>query len=246
MTVQIRIGIGGWTFGSWRGVFYPNGLAQKRELEFASRVLTSIEINGTYYSAFKPESWRKWRDETPNDFVFAVKASRYCTNRKIFADAGTAIDRFLDQGLTELGRKLGSINWQFPATKKFAPADISAFLSLLPKRRDGIVLQHAVEVRHRSFAAPEFYDLAREHGVAIVNACGDEFPEIDVATAMFTYARLMSSREELETGVTEAEVEMMATQVRSWSKRGDVFVYFIAGAKIRNPAAAQILLRKRG
>lgn len=246
MTAQIRIGIGGWTFEPWRGVFYPKGLAQKRELEFASRLLTSIEINGTYYSTFKSESWRKWRDETPDDFVFAVKASRYCTNRKILADAGTAIDRFLDQGLTELGRKLGPINWQLPSSKKFDPADTAAFLSLLPTQRDGVALRHAVEVRHGSFATPAFYDLARNHGVAIVSARGDDFPEIDVATADFTYARLMSSHEELEAGVTDAEVEEIATQVQSWSKHGDVFAYFIAGAKVRNPAAAQSLLRKLG
>ena len=244
MTAQIRIGIGGWTFEPWRGVFYPKGLAQKRELEFASRALSSIEINGTYYSTFKPESWRKWRDETPDDFVFAVKASRYCTNRKVLADAGNAIDRFLDQGLTELGRKLGPINWQLAPTKKFDPADIAMFLSLLPSQRDGIALRHAVEVRHSSFAASEFYDLARKHGVAIVSARGDDFPEIDVATANFTYARLMSSREELKAGVSKAELKAIATQVRSWSKRGDVFAYFIASAKIRNPAAAQSLLRE--
>lgn len=244
MVGRIRIGIGGWTFEPWRGVFYPKGLAQKRELEFASRVLTTIEINGTYYSTFKPDSWRKWRGETPDDFVFAVKASRFCTNRKVLADAGPAIDRFLDQGLTELGSKLGPINWQLPLTKKFDLADVAGFLSLLPTQRSGIALRHAVEVRHGSFAAPEFYNLARKHGVAIVRARGDGFPEINAATADFTYARLMESREELEAGVTDAEVEAIAKQVRSWSKRGDVFAYFIAGAKIRNPAAAQSLLRK--
>ena len=181
---------------------------------------------------------------TPDDFVFAVTASRYCTNRKVLADAGTAIDRFLDQGLTELGSKLGPVNWQLPSTKKFDPADIAEFLSLLPTQRDGIALRHAVEVRHGSFAAPEFCDLARKHRVAIVSARGDDLPEIDVATAEFTYARFMSSREELETGVSDAEVEAIAAQVQSWSKRGDVFAYFISGAKIRNPAASRSLLRK--
>lgn len=133
-----------------------------------------------------------------------------------------------------------------PLTKKFDPTDIAAFLSLLPTKRDGIALRHAVEVRHVSFATPEFYDLARKHGVAIVNARSDDFPEIDEVTADFTYARLMSSREELETGVTDAEVKMMARQVRNWSKRGDVFAYFISGAKVRNPAAAELLIRKLG
>jgi len=243
----IRVGIGGWTFEPWRGVFYPAGLTHKRELEFASRALTSIEINGTYYSTFKPASWKKWRDETPDDFVFAVKASRYCTNRKVLGQAGEAIDRFVSQGLTELGQKLGPINWQFMATKKFEPEDFAAFLALLPKEKDGIALRHAVEVRHLSFATPAFYDLARRHGVAIVCAKDDDdepFPEIDEPTAGFTYARLMSSSEDEETGVSNQELSSIAKRVKSWAKRGDVFAYFIAGAKVRNPAAARALIEK--
>lgn len=244
MPGRLRIGIGGWTFEPWRGVFYPENLAQKRELEFASRALTSIEINGTYYSTFKPDSWRKWRDETPDDFVFSVKASRYCTNRKVLAEAGPSIERFISQGLTELGPKLGPINWQFMATKKFDKQDFAAFLKLLPKSADGIALRHAIEVRNDSFATTEFYDLARAHNVAIVYAKDDEFPEIDQPTAGFTYARLMSAQEELKTGVTDQELNSFASQARAWSKRGDVFVYFIAGAKVRNPAAAQALIKK--
>ena len=194
MPHRIRIGIGGWTFEPWRGVFYPEGLPHKRELEFASRALTSIEINGTYYSTFKPDSWRKWRDETPDDFVFAVKGSRFCTNRKVLASAGESVARFVGQGLTELGEKLGPINWQFMATKKFDPEDFGAFLTLLPREKDGLALRHAVEVRHPSFADQHFYDLARKHDVAIVYAKDEDFPEIDEATAGFTYARLMASR----------------------------------------------------
>ncbi len=243
---QIRVGVGGWTFEPWRGVFYPDGLTQKRELEFASRALTSIEINGTYYSTFKPDSWLKWRDETPDDFVFAVKASRYCTNRKVLAEAGPAIAKFLDQGLTELGPKLGPISWQFATTKKFEPEDFGAFLRLLPKERHGIGLRHALEVRHASFAVPEFHALARRHDMAIVYAHGDDFPEIDVPTADFTYARLMSSQEELEQGLTTQDVRSWAKQAQAWSKRGDVFVYFIAGAKVRNPATAQALIAELG
>lgn len=246
MVGQIRAGIGGWTFEPWRGVFYPVGLAQKRELEFASRALTSIEINGTYYSTFKPENWRKWRGETPDDFVFAVKASRYCTNRKRLAEAGPAIDRFLSQGLTELGDKLGPINWQFAATKKFESKDFAEFLSLLPKERDGVALRHGLEVRHSSFNTSSFYDLARRHGAAIVYANGEGFPEIDEATSDFTYARFMSSREDLDDGVTGGDLRQIAEQARSWAKRGNVFVYFIAGAKVRNPAAAQSLIREIG
>ena len=143
MAGAIRIGIGGWTFEPWRGVFYPEGLTHKRELEFASRALTSIEINGTYYSTFKPDSWRKWRDETPDDFVFAVKGSRFCTNRRVLADAAESVAKFMGQGLSQLGAKLGPINWQFMATKKFDGQDFGAFLALLPREKDGIALRHA-------------------------------------------------------------------------------------------------------
>ena len=131
MTGTIRVGIGGWTYEPWRGVFYPDKLSQKKELEYASSKLTSIEINGTYYSTFKPDSWMKWRDETPDGFVFAVKASRYCTNRKILSEMGESMERFLGQGLSALGDKLGPINWQFMGTKKFDPVDFEGFLKLL-------------------------------------------------------------------------------------------------------------------
>jgi len=246
MPGKIRIGIGGWTFASWRGVFYPKDLTHKRELEFASRALTSIEINGTFYSTFKPASWQKWRDETPDDFVFAVKGSRFVTNRKILASAAASIGVFMAQGLTTLGKKLGPINWQFATSKKFEPDDFAAFLALLPKEKDGLALRHAVEVRNQSFATPAFYELAAKHGVAIVYAEDEEFPKIDQPTAGFAYARLMSSREKLKAGVTGPELDRLARQFRVWAKRGDVFAYFISGAKVRNPAAAQALIKKLG
>ena len=246
MAGRIRVGIGGWTFEPWRGVFFPDGLSQKRELEFASRALTAIEINGTYYSTFKPDSWRKWHDETPDDFVFAVKASRFCTNRKVLADAGESVGKFLDQGLTALGPKLGPINWQFMATKKFDAADFGAFLKLLPPEKDGLRLRHAVEVRSPSFQTPAFYDLARAAGVAIVHAQDEDFPRIDEATADFTYARFMATAEDNPEGVTEAERAALAKQAKAWAKRGDVFAFFISGAKVRNPAAAQALIRTLG
>ena len=246
MTGKIRVGVGGWTFEPWRGTFYPAGLVHKRELEFASRALGSIEINGTYYATFKPERWRKWRDETPDGFVFAVKASRYCTNRTILAGAAESVARFMAQGLTGLGAKLGPINWQFMAGKKFEPDDFAAFLALLPKEQDGLALRHAVEVRHVSFATPAFYDLAAKHGVAIVYARDENFPEIDQPTADFTYARLMATREDLKTGATDAELAGFVRQTRAWAKRGAVFAYFISGAKLRNPAAAQALIEKLG
>ena len=247
MTHPIRVGVGGWTYEPWRGVFYPADLTQKRELEFASRALTSIEINGTYYSTFKPDSWIKWRDETPDDFVFSVKASRYCTNRKVLSEMGESMARFLGQGLSALGDKLGPINWQFMATKKFHPVDFEGFLKLLHAGRSGVRLRHALEVRHPSFDTQQFYDLAAKYGCAIVYAEDDEeptWPRIDQPTADFTYARLMSSKPDEPTGMTSDELDRIAQQTRTWAKRGDVFAYFIAGAKERNPAAAMALIEK--
>ena len=244
MAGKIHIGIGGWTFEPWRGVFYPDGLTHKRELEYASRQLTSIEINGTFYSSFKPASWIKWREETPEGFVFAMKASRFCTNRRVLAEAGESIRRYVNQGLVELRDRLGPINWQFAGTKKFDPEDIAAFLELLPREVAGTKLRHAIEVRSDSFKDPRFYDLARKHKVAIVFADDDKFPAIDKPTADFTYARLMRTEEDVPTGYKPAAIGKWAKKAREWARRGDVFVYFISGAKVRAPAAAQALIRK--
>lgn len=246
MPGKIHIGVGGWTFEPWRGVFYPQGLPHKRELDFASRKLTSIEINGTYYSTFKPESWTKWHDETPDGFMFSMKASRFCTNRKQLASAGDAVARYIGQGLALLGDKLGPINWQFMATKQFDPEDLQLFLELLPREVDGRPLRHALEVRHPSFKDARFYDLARRHNVAIVFADSDEFPAIDEPTADFTYARLMRSTDTVETGYKPADLTRWAKRAKTWAKRGDVFLYFISGAKVRNPAAAQALIARLG
>jgi uncharacterized protein YecE (DUF72 family) len=244
MAGNIYVGVGGWTYEPWRGPFYPEGLSQKKELEYASRRLTSIEINGTYYSTFKRDSWEKWAAETPDGFRFAVKGSRFCTNRRVLSDEASAqsIGKFVGQGLSALDDKLGPLNWQFMATKKFDPEDFEGFLKLLPKEVDGLRLRHALEVRHPSFACEQFYDLARKYGAAIVYALDEDFPEIDVETADFAYARVMSSREELETGVTPEELEAYAKQARGWARRGDAYVYFISGAKVRNPAAALALI----
>jgi uncharacterized protein YecE (DUF72 family) len=246
MTGKIHIGIGGWTYEPWRGVFYPDDLPQKRELEFASRRLTSIEINGTYYSTFKPASWTKWREETPDGFVFSVKASRYCTNRRELASANESVVRFIAQGLSELRDRLGPVNWQFMGTKKFDAEDFEGFLKLLPRDVGGLPLRHALEVRHKSFEDKRFYDLARKYNAAIVFADEENFPAIDEPTADFTYARLMRSKEDVETGYTGAEIDGWAKRARVWAKRGDVFVYFIAGAKERAPAAAQALIARVG
>jgi uncharacterized protein YecE (DUF72 family) len=244
VTGKIYVGIGGWTFEPWRGTFYPDRLPHKRELEFASRKLTSIEINCTYYSTFKPEIWTRWRDETPEGFVFSMKASRFCTNRKQLATATEAVTRFVGQGLQTLGDKLGPINWQFMATKQFDAEDIQSFLALLPREIDGRPLRHALEVRHPSFNDPSFFSLARRHNVAIVFADSDEFPAIDEQTADFTYARLMRTQEKPATGYSSAALTRWSKRAKTWAKRGDVFVYFISGAKVRAPAAAQALIAR--
>jgi uncharacterized protein YecE (DUF72 family) len=244
MAGQIYVGVGGWTFEPWRGAFYPDDLPHKRELEYASRKLTSIEINGTYYSSFKPTSWAKWRADTPDGFVFALKASRFCTNRRVLAEAGESIERYVNQGLVELGDRLGPINWQFMATKKFDPEDFEAFLRLLPPKAGKLPLRHALEVRHESFRDPRFYDLARKYKAAIVYAQDEDFPEIDEPTTDFTYARLMGSIEKLKAGFKPADLDKWAERAKAWASRGDVFLYFISGAKVRNPAAAQALIER--
>jgi len=248
MAGRIYVGVGGWTYEPWRGPFYPQGLSQKKELEYASRQLTAIEINGTYYSTFKRDSWEKWAAETPDGFRFSVKGSRFCTNRKVLGDEKSAesIAKFVGQGIAALGDKLGPLNWQFMATKKFEPEDFEGFLKLLPKEVEGRPLKHALEVRNPTFQTEQFYDLARKYGCAIVYALDEDFPEIDVETADFAYARVMSSREDLEAGVTPEELDAYAKQARRWAERGDAYVYFISGAKVRNPAAARALIQVLG
>lgn len=242
---SIRAGIGGWTFEPWRGTFYPEGLPQARELEYAGQHLTAIEINGTFYRTQAPASFVKWRDAVPESFVFSVKASRFCTNRKVLAEAGESIGKFLGQGLTELGGKLGPILWQLAATKKFDPDDMAAFLALLPAQQDGLPLRHALEARHESFDDPAFFEMARRHNVAVVFADSAKYPKFDEQTADFTYARLQNTREDVPTGYTDAELDGWAKQVQGWAKGGrDVFAFFISGAKVRAPAAAQALIAR--
>jgi len=244
-TPSIRIGIGGWTFEPWRGVFYPEGLAQRRELDYAASKLTSIEINGTYYGSQKPDSFKKWHDETPENFVFSLKASRFCTNRRVLAEAGPSIEKFVTSGLLELKDKLGPINWQFMGTKKFDPEDFSAFLSLLPKSVEGRTLRHAVEVRHESFRDPAFYELARKHEVAIILGADSDYPEIDEPTASFAYARIMGTKEDQPKGYSEADLDQWAKRAKGWAADGrEVFLYVISGAKQHNPAAAMALIER--
>jgi uncharacterized protein YecE (DUF72 family) len=245
-TGSIHVGIGGWTYEPWRGGrFYPVGLPQAKELEYAGQQLTGIEINGTYYSLQKPATFAKWRDAVPDGFVFTLKASRYCVNRKVLGEAGEAIAKFVGQGLTELGDKLGPINWQLADTKRFDPDDMAAFLALLPAEHAGVKLRHAIEARHESFGAHAFFELARKAGVAVVRADSDKFAVFEEQTADFDYLRLQRTRADVETGYPAEELGAWAERVRDWAGKGrDVFVFFIAGAKERAPDSAKALLAR--
>lgn len=244
---QIRVGVGGWTYEPWRGTFYPDKWPQAKELDHAGRHLTAIEINGTFYGRQKPASFIKWRDSVPPGFVFTAKASRYAVGRKVLAEAGEAIANFVGQGITELGDKLGPILWQFAGTKRFDAQDIAAFLALLPAEHDGVRLRHAIEPRHESFADPAFFALCRDAGVAVVYAEAEAYPKFEEQTAGFAYARIQTAREDVAEGYTPEELDRLADQARAWAEGGrDVFLFFIAGAKIRNPAAAQALIARLG
>ncbi|BEV12595.1 DUF72 domain-containing protein [Asticcacaulis sp. DW145] len=263
--MSIYIGIGGWNFEPWRGTFYPDGLSQKKELDYASRKLTSIEINSTYYGAQKPETFAKWRDETPEGFIFCVKGSRYTTNRRVLAEAGESIEKFITSGVTELKDKLGPINWQFMATKKFDAEDFEAFLKLLPAYYDGVSLRHAVEVRSPTFQTPEFIDMARHYKVAVVNAFDEDFPQIGDQTADFAYLRLLGTEENEPIGYTQAALDEWSGRLKaiengtvpddiacvgernrheSGAKRREVFAYVISGDKVKNPHAAMALIER--
>jgi len=264
---RIRAGVGGWTYEPWRDNFYPKGLAQSKELQYASRQLTAIEVNGTYYSTFKPPTFAKWRDETPDGFVFSLKANRFATNRRVLAEAGPSIGKFIDSGVTELGAKLGPIVWQFAPTKIFDPDDFGAFLELLPAKVGGVALHHALDVRHPSFMTPEYLALAREHGCATVFTDSDDYPSFADVTGPFVYARLMRTESRNKTGYAPRALDRWADAARTWAAGGepadvprledaparkakavprDVFMYFISGAKERAPAAAMALIERLG
>ncbi len=259
---MIRVGVGGWVFPPWRGTFYPKNLPQARELEYASRQLTAIEINGTFYGSQKPASFRRWRDETPDDFVFSLKGPRFATHRRELGEAGESIERFFTSGVLELGAKLGPVLWQFPGTKRFEPEDFGAFLELLPAKIDGRPIGHVVEVSHESFAVAAFIDLLRKHRVALALVDSADRPAMFDLTADFVYARLRGSIEEEPTGYPKSALDAWAQRFRTWAagepndlprihvkpapaeKTRDCFVYFIGGAKIRAPVAAQALMAR--
>ncbi len=262
---HIRVGTGGWTYAPWRNNFYPAGLPHSQELAYASRQLSAIEVNGTYYSTFKPASFAKWRDESPEGFVFSLKASRFATNRRVLAEAGESITRFVGSGISELGGKLGPIVWQFMPTKAFDAGDFEAFLALLPKKVDGLALRHVLDVRHPSFLSPAYLQLARQYHCATVFCDAPDFPSLADLTADFVYARLMCSEASRQTGYTPQALDGWADRARTWAAGGepadlprvaapvkgkagarDVFVFFINGAKERAPAAATALLKRLG
>jgi uncharacterized protein YecE (DUF72 family) len=259
---QIRVGVGGWTYAPWRGVFYPPDLVHRRELEFASARLSSIEINGTFYAAQKPEVFTRWREETPADFIFSLKAPRYATHRRTLASAAATVERFLGGGVLQLQDKLGPINWQLPPETSFDPSDFEAFLKLLPQRLESRALRHAVEVRHASFRCADCVDMARHYGVALVLAGDGAHPWFSDLTASFVYVRLMGTRPRQPLGYSVVDIDRWADRARRWAdgaaptdlppllaeaasaERRDVFLYFINGFKVANPAAAQALMQR--
>jgi uncharacterized protein YecE (DUF72 family) len=258
----IRIGVGGWTYEPWRGTFYPDKWLQKRELEYASRHLSSIEINGTFYGAQKPETFAKWRDETPDEFVFSLKAPRFATHREVLAEAGRSIARFFAGGVMELKDKLGPINWQLMPTTIFDPVDFEAFLKLLPKEVNGRALRHVVEVRHESFRSAAFTALVRMHGVAVSIAGDSGYPQIGDFTAPFIYARIMGTKKSAALGYSDAALDRWIERAKAWAsgaaaegidcvepqkadgKPRDVYLYVISGHKVLNPAAAMSLIER--
>jgi uncharacterized protein YecE (DUF72 family) len=259
-SATIRAGIGGWTFAPWEGTFYPGDLPRKRQLEYASSKLKTIEVNGTYYGSQKPATFAKWAEDTPDGFVFALKGNRFVTNRKVLAEAGDSLAKFLGQGLTELGAKLGPLVWQFAPFKKFDAADFEGFLKLLPGDLSGLPLRHVLEVRHASFVDPAFVALARRYNAAICYAHHHDYPEMADVTADFVYARLQKGQDDIPTAYAPGDLDGWAKRARTWAEGGqpgdlpladrdakvektprDVFVYFIHEGKVRAPHAAMAL-----
>lgn len=236
----VRIGISGWTYAPWRGVFYPQGLTQKRELHYASRHFPSIEINGTFYGLQKPDAFASWREATPDGFIFAVKGSRYITHLKRLRDIKTPLANFMASGLLRLGPKLGPILWQFPPRMKFDAELFNRFLALLPKDTDEATklakqhddrlngrdwlesdvkqpLRHALEIRHDSFCTKEFVDLLREHRVGLVCADTVEWPLLMDVTADFVYCRLHGSEQLYVSGYDDAALDVWAKRIAAWA-----------------------------
>jgi uncharacterized protein YecE (DUF72 family) len=259
---KIHIGIGGWTFAPWRGVFYPDKLAQAKELSYAASKLTSIEINGTFYGSQKPESFRKWAREVPDGFVFSLKGPRFATNRRILAEAGDSVKRFYNSGVLELGDRLGPVLWQFAPTKKFDEADFGKFLELLPRQLEGRALRHVVEVRHDSFCVPGFVALLRQHEIPVVFSEHAKYPAISDVASDFVYARLQKGNDDITTCYPPKALDAWAKRLQLWASGGepddlprvdktpakkqprDVFAYVIHEGKVRAPHGAMELIAR--
>lgn len=246
MAHPVRVGVGGWSFEPWDKTFYPPGLPKAKQLGYMSRKLTAVEVNATYYSSFKPDTFLKWAEASPDGFVFSLKANRFSTVRKTKDDMKKSVDLFLGQGITSLKEKLGPINWQFPGTRKFDAEYFSTFLSVLPKEIGKLPLRHALEVRGTGFDTPEFYDLLTRHGATVVYAEDDAFPKLRHAGSDFAIARLMQTKSEEPGGYPASEIGRFARMLAGWAKTQDVFAFIISGAKERNPAAAMALQNKLG
>jgi uncharacterized protein YecE (DUF72 family) len=266
----IRVGISGWTYAGWRGDFYPAGLVQRRELEYAATRMTSIEINGSFYSLQRPTSYAAWRDQTPPGFVFAVKGGRFITHMKKLNDVATPLANFLASGVLALGEKLGPLLWQLPPNLGFHPQRLAEFFDLLPRTTTAAAalarghdakvpedraltvtdadrpLRHALEVRHPSFCVPEACALLREHDIALVVAdTAGRWPLIEEPTSDFMYVRLHGDTELYASGYGDAALDGWAAKCRAWADLGlDVFVYFDNDAKGFAPHDALALLRR--
>jgi len=260
---KIRAGMGGWTFEPWDKSFYPEKLSKAKQLEYASRQVPTIEVNGTFYSTMKPVTFAKWASEAPGGFVFSLKGHRFVVNRRVLGEAGEGVMHFVKSGIVELGEKLGPILWQLAPTKRFDADDIDAFLKLLPEKQDGVGLRHVLEVRHASFETPEFIALLRKHKVPVVYADHETYPGIADVTGDFVYARLQTGKDVNEDCYAPKALDQWAGRVKSWAegkepadlqradpegkaeeKPRDVFVYFITEGKVRAPFGAMALMKR--
>jgi uncharacterized protein YecE (DUF72 family) len=267
---EARVGISGWNYPGWRGDFYPKGLPQKRELEYAAERMTSIEINGSFYSLQRPSSYLDWRNRTPDDFVFAVKGGRFITHMKKLSDVEKPLANFLASGVLALGPKLGPLLWQLPPNLGFDADRMTGFFNLLPRstkaagelaaQHDEKIaedraylkvdsdrpMRHALEVRHSSFATPAAVELAREHDIALVVAdTAGKWPMFDDVTSDFMYVRLHGADELYVSGYTDEALDRWADKVVGWLGQGlDTYVYFDNDAKVRAPYDAMGLIER--
>lgn len=239
---MIRVGIGGWSYEPWEETFYPPKLAAAKQLEYASQHVTAIEINATFYRTQTAASFKKWATSTPENFMFSVKAPRAAVQRKDLREAAQSIEWFFNSGVTEMGSKLGPIFWQMAPYKKFDLAEMTAYFDMLPEKVKKLPMRHALEVRHASFTDETFLKLARERNIAVVTVESEKHPLIVEPTADFAYARLELTQADEPTGYPKPALKKWLKTARDWEKKGDVFLYFISGAKERNPAAAQAML----